>query len=401
MPDIFLGRQPIYDRQLQVFAYELLFRSGDENQAGVLNGDQATSQVILNTFMEMGIEPIVGSKRAFINMTRDFFLLNYTQIFPPDRVVMEILEHIQIDTEFIEAVRHCSSLGYTIALDDFVYREQLHDLLQLADIIKIDLLAIDRTELQKHVAILRQYGAKLLAEKVETQDDFKLCKALGFDYFQGYFLCKPEIIKGQRVPANRALVLQLLAKLQEPEVDFAELEEIVRRDVALSYKLLRVINAAYYALPKKVDSLRQALSLLGSSFIASWLRIIILAGIDDKPHDLVLTAIIRAKMCELLGQALGHQSTEAFFTVGLFSALEALLDSPIEAIMESLPLSDEITAALVSHQGLLGETLHCVLAYERGHWEQVHCQRLDQGRITDAYLAAIDWAHKADYQLVT
>jgi EAL and modified HD-GYP domain-containing signal transduction protein len=400
MPDIFVGRQPIYDRQLQVFAYELLFRSGDDNQAGFLDGDQATSQVILNTFMDIGIDPIVGSKLAFINMTRDFFLLDYTQIFPPDRVVMEILEHIEVDTEFIEAVRLLSSRGYTIALDDFVYRESLHDLLELADIIKVDVLALDRTELQEHVPFLRQYGAKLLAEKVETQDDFRFCKSLGFDYLQGYFLCKPEIIKGQRAPANRPLVLQLLAKLQNPEVDFKELEEIVRRDVGLSYKLLRVINSAYYSLPKKVDSLREALLLLGTAFITSWLRIIILAEIDDKPHDLVLTAMIRAKMCELLGKALSQQSTETFFTVGLFSALEALLDSPIEVIMESLPLSDDITSALVSHEGLPGETLHCVLAYERSNWDEVHCQSLDHGRITDAYLEAIAWASQTDNQLV-
>ena len=241
----------------------------------------------------------------------------------------------------------------------------------------------------------------LLAEKVETQDDFKFCKSLGFDYFQGYFLSKPEVIKGRRAPANRLLILQLLGKLQNPEVDFNELEEIVSRDVALSYKLLRVINAAFYALPKKVDSLREALHLLGTSFIASWLRVIILAGIDDKPHELVLTAMVRAKMCQLLAKARGIQATETFFTVGLFSALDALLDSPIEEIVDSLPLSDDTTAALVAHEGELGEALRCVLAYERGHWDEVHCRHLDQACITDSYLQAIAWANQTDDQLVT
>jgi EAL and modified HD-GYP domain-containing signal transduction protein len=342
----------------------------------------------------------VGQKRAFINMTRDFFLRDYSQIFPPDRVVMEVLEHITIDAEFIEAVRHLSALGYTIALDDFVYRVNLRELIEIADIIKVDVLALSREQLQAHVPLLRQYGAALLAEKVETQDDFKFCKSLGFDYFQGYFLSRPEVIKGRRAPANRLLVLQLLAKLQNPEVNVNELEEIVGRDVALSYKLLRVINSAGYALPRKVDSLREALLLLGTSFIASWLRIIILAGIDDKPHELVLTAMVRAKMCELLGKAQGCQGTETFFTVGLFSALDTLLDSPIESIVDSLPLSDETTAALVGQQGELGEVLRCVLAYEQGRWDEVHCHPLDQGFITDMYLQALAWANQTDDQLV-
>lgn len=400
MPDVFVGRQPIYDRQLQVYGYELLFRSGEGNEAGFLDGDQATSQVILNTFMEIGLDAIVGSRRAFINMTRGFFMRDYSQILPPDRVVMEVLEHITIDQEFIAAVRHLSELGYTIALDDFVYRVNLRELVELADIIKVDVLALSREALQAHVSILRQYGAALLAEKVETQDDFKFCKSLGFDYFQGYFLSKPEVIKGHRAPANRHLVLQLLAKLQNPDVNVDELEEIVGRDVALSYKLLRVINSAYFALPKKVDSLHEALTLLGSSFIASWLRIIILAGIDDKPHELVLTAMVRAKMCELLGKVLGAQATESFFTVGLFSALDTLLDSRIEEIVDSLPLSDETTAALVAHEGKLGDVLRCVLAYERGLWEDVYCGELDLASITEMYLQAIAWANQTDDQLV-
>ncbi len=401
MPDVFIGRQPIYDRQLQVFAYELLFRSGEENRAGFLDGDQATSQVVLNAFMEIGLDAIVGSKRAFINMTRDFILRDYSRMCPSDRVVMEVLEDITADTEFIEAVRSLSAQGYTIALDDFVYRESLHDLIEIADIIKVDILALDHAALHEHVSILRRYGVKLLAEKVESQDEFRFCKELGFDYFQGYFLCKPEVIKGQRAPANRMLVLQLLAKLQSPEVDFDELEDIVGRDVALSYKLLRVINSAYYSFPRKVDSLRAALSMLGTKFIASWLSLIILADIDDKPHELMVTAMIRAKMCEILGKGLGYQSIETFFTVGLFSALELLLDSPIEDILRTLPLSDETAAALVGHEGVLGDALRCVLAYERGHWDDVHCLSLDRSVITDAYLQAIAWAAQADDQLGT
>jgi c-di-GMP phosphodiesterase len=399
MHDVFVGRQPIYDRQLDVYAYELLFRSGESNQAGVMDGDQATSQVILNTFMEIGLETIVGQKLAFINLTRGFILQDYSSVFPAGRVVMEVLENIPVDDELIEAVRRSSSQGYLIALDDFIYHERLQPLVEIADIIKVDVLALDQVALQEHVAALRPYKVKLLAEKVETQDHFKYCRDLGFDYFQGYFFCKPEIIKGQRVPANRVVTLQLLAKLQDPETDFAELEEIISRDVSLGYKLLRVVNSAFYSLPRKVDSLRQALLMLGTRNIATWVSVILLSGIDDKPHELMVTAMVRAKMCELLAQTLGQRSKDTFFTVGLFSALDALLDNPMEDILKSLPLSDDIVTALLSYRGMLGDTLQCVLAYERGDWDNVHCAELDSTTITDAYLQAIAWTGEASNSL--
>jgi len=312
---------------------------------------------------------------------------------------MEVLEDVPVDAELIEAVRRLSALGYTIALDDFIYHDRLQPLVEIADIIKVDVLALDRAAVQEHVAILSQHKVKLLAEKVETQDEFKYCRDLGFDYFQGYFFCRPEVIKGQRMPANRLVTLQLLAKLQDPEVDFRELEEIVSRDVSLSYKLLRIINSAFYSLPRKVDSLGRALFMLGTRSITTWVSLIILAGIDDKPHELMVTAMMRAKMCELIAQALGQASKDTFFTVGLFSALEALLDSPMEEILHSLPLSDTITAALLSYEGLLGAALCCVLAYERGDWHEVHCPGLDRAAITDAYLQAIAWATETSSRL--
>jgi c-di-GMP phosphodiesterase len=391
MDDVFVGRQPIYDRQLDVYAYELLFRSSESNHARVTDGDRATSQVILNTFLELGLETIVGPKLAFINLTRGFILQDYSPVFPAGRVVLEVLEDIPVDAELVEAVSRLSSQGYLIALDDFIYHERLQPLVEVADIIKVDVLALDDVALREHAATLRQYKVKLLAEKVETQDRYKYCRNLGFDYFQGYFFCKPEVIRGQRVPGSRLVTLQLLAKLQEPDTTFGDLEQIISRDVSLSYKLLRVVNSAFYALPQKVDSLRQALLRLGTRQITTWVSLILLSGFDEKPHELMVTAMVRAKMCELLARALGRSSTEMFFTVGLFSALDALTDSPMEEVLKSVPLSDEITAALLSNAGMLGEALRCVLAYERGDWDAVHCFGLDGTTITDAYLQAITW----------
>lgn len=400
MPDVFVGRQPIYDRGLTVVAYELLFRSGESNRAGVVDGDQATSQVLHNTFVEIGLDTIVGRKQAFINFTRDFILQDYTAVFPADRVVIEVLEDIAVDAALLTAIRALSMQGYTIALDDFVLRDHLRPLLEVADIVKVDILTLDRPTLQENVTQLRQYNVRLLAEKVETRDDFDFCRDLGFDYFQGYFLCRPDIVKGQRTPANRLVTLRLLAKLQDPETEFDELEEIISRDVSLSYKLLRLINAAIYGLPKKVESIRQALLLLGTKFITSWVSLIMLTGVNDKPQELMVTALVRGKMCELLAQAMQQANKEAFFTIGLFSVLDAMLDTPMPEVLKPLPLAEETSRALLYYEGIGGQMLRCVLAYERGNWDEVVCPGLDRRCIKEAYLQAITWAAKVSRELM-
>lgn len=391
MSDIFVGRQPIYDRQLNVVAYELLFRSrGDVNQAEITDGNQATSQVVHDAFMEIGLDLLVGSKRAFINLTRDFILQDYTALFSTDRVVLEVLEDIVIDAELIEAVRGLSAQGYTIALDDFVYYEHLRPLVEVADIVKVDILALTRPELQRCVAQLSRYNVQLLAEKVETRDAFAVCQELGFDYFQGFFLCQPDIVTGERSPANRTVLLNLLAKLQNPQTAVHELDSILRQDVALSYKLLRLINADP-GTPRAVESIHQALSGLDAKFIAAWGSLLMLADIDDKPHELMVTAMVRGKMCELLAEAMGVPGRERFFTVGLFSVLDAMLDSSMADILPSLPLARDVAQALLQHTGVLGQTLQCVLAYERRDWDHLDTLGLKRRTIRDAYLNALTW----------
>lgn len=400
MLNAFLARQPIYDRKLEVFGYELLFRSGESGHADFTDADQATSQVILNAFMEIGLEDIVGDKLAFINLTHAFIVGHYALPFPPSRGCLEILENVTVDAAVIEAVRHLSGQGYTIALDDFVYHEALRPLVQLADIIKIDVLALDRAELKRHVALLRKLGTKLLAEKVETQEDFAYCNELGFDYFQGYFFCKPKIISGSRMPANRLTALRLLAGLQNPDIRVNELEALVSQDVAMSYKLLRCINSAFYSLPRKVESIRQAIIILGSQWLKTWVSLMVLANIDDKPRELMVTAMVRAKMCELLAAGAQQKGTERFFIAGLFSVLDALMDRPLEELLKMLPLSEEVSAALLDHQGAIGNTLRCVLAYDRGQWDEVNCPAMNTTEVTQAYLDAIAWATQVGQALL-
>ena len=390
--EVFVGRQPIYTRQLDVFAYELLFRRGEMPHAGVTDGNQATAQVLVNTFLELGLDTLVGAKRAFVNLTRDFLLQDYSLVFPPDRVVLEVLEDVAVDDDVLAALRNLSAQGYTIALDDFFYQEHLRPLVELADIIKIDVLASGRTTVAEQVELLRQYDVPLLAEKVETQEDFTYYKTLGFEYFQGYFFCHPDVVKGQRSPTNRLVILELLAKLQRPGTTFRELEALISRDVSLSYKVLRAANAAIYTQARKVESIHQALRLVGLTAMTNIVSLFLLANIDDKPHELLVTAMVRAKMCEQLARLMQQGNSATFFIVGLLSVLDAFMDRPMPDILPALPLADEIVAALLAHEGMLGATLHCVLAYEQGDWEAVYNLGCPRDLLVKTYLEALMWA---------
>ena len=217
MTDIYIARQPIYDRQLDVFAYELLFRNNRQNRAGIVDGDKATTDVIVNTFMEIGLNNIVEDRLAFINLTRSFFLDERMVTMPKDRVVLELLEDIDANEELIQGVRRLAAQGYKIALDDFIYHESLKPLVETASLVKIDVMALSEADIAAHVEELRAYPLKLLAEKVETQAMFDFCMKLGFDYFQGYFFAQPKIITGRALPNNRLAILRLLGKPAGPD----------------------------------------------------------------------------------------------------------------------------------------------------------------------------------------
>jgi len=390
----YLGRQPIFDGQLNLNAYELLYRSGEMNSAHPSDGDVATSNVLLNAFMEMGFDKVVGEHRAFVNLTRKFIVED--GILPPSskQLVLEILEDQRVDKELLDGVMRLRNQGYIIALDDFVFEEQYRSLIELADIIKIDLRALTQKEVLEHVALLRQYPVKLLAEKVETPEEFEWCRECGFDLFQGYFLCKPKVLKGRRMPANRLNTMRMLAKLQETGVEIKELEGIVSEDVTMSYKLLRYINSAAFSLGKKIESIRHAIVYLGLREVKHWASMIAISSLDDKPEELMTTSLVRAKMCELLCDFSGQGNRGTAFMVGLFSCLDAMMDQPLEILLEELPLSDEIKNALLHQTGAYADMLHNTLSYERGDWGDLECQSIDENDISEIYLQAIDWTNQ-------
>jgi EAL and modified HD-GYP domain-containing signal transduction protein len=388
MQNLFLGRQPILDRDLKVFAYELLYRAGTDNVAGVLDGDRATSQVILNTFTEIGLKAIAGDHPVFINMTRGF-LIGPPLPFPRGKVVLEVLEDIAVDEELILALRRLAGDGYEIALDDFIFHESLRPLVELAHYIKLDVRAQDRATTKTHLREFARYPVKLLAEKIETLEEFEFYKGLGFDYFQGYFLQKPRIIQGSRTPASRRSSLDLLVRLRDPEVEIQDIEPLIARDVALSYRLLRLVNSALFTLPKRVDSIQQTILYLGLDTVRRWASLLVMAGFDDKPQAVLGMALTRARMCEQLARQHGEPQPERFYTVGLFSLLDVLLDQDLDRVLESLPLADDVRAALTAHAGPMGQALQCAIAYECGDWARVRCARLDEAGIRAAWLAAV------------
>lgn len=392
MSDIYIARQPIYDRDLNVYAYELLFRDNKVNQAGFIDGDQATSDVIVNTFMEIGLNNIVGDRLAFINLTRSFVIDEKPISLPKERVVLELLEDIDADEAVILAMRRLVEQGYTLALDDFIYHESLRPLVENASIIKIDVMSLNEEQIRDHVTELRQYPLKLLAEKVENQAMYKYCVELGFEFFQGYFFAQPLIIQGQRLPNNRLSILRLLGRLQDSEISPKELEELVSQDVALSFRLLRYVNSASLSLPRKIESVHEAVVLIGIKNIKSWSLLLAMSSVDNKPVELVVMAMIRGRMAELLAKKLDLPNPESFFTVGLFSSLDALMDNTMEEIMTQLPLADHISEALLKQEGIHGEILTSVLAYERGNWEAVGCKLLPMPEIRHCYLEALKWA---------
>ena len=399
LQDVFVGRQPIYGRRLELFAYELLYRGGDVDYADFTEGDRATSQVLLNTFTEFGLDRVVGDNLAFVNLTRGFIIGEYPLPVPRTQVVLEVLEDVPCDTEVIAGLEELRRRGFRIALDDFVLDAEREPLLGLTDIVKVDILGMSSAEIEASFEELEPYGLKLLAEKIETRQQYDLCVELGFHYFQGYFLAKPNVVQGTSVPASRLNLLRLLGELQDPACDIDRIQEIVAQDVTLSYRLLRHINAAVYALPRRIDSVRETVMYLGLAKVRSLACLFVLSGLEDKPHELLVTAMLRARMCEGLAAAAHLSDSPTFFTVGLFSALDALLDVPMQRILGKLPLTPGVQAALVEHEGPLGEALTCALSYEQGDWGQVACMGLHRAAIKRAFLDAVSWVESIDREL--
>lgn len=369
--EVFVARQPIFDRKQKVYAYELLFRSGfEQNFFDNSDGDASSKQVLTNSFLSIGMDTMTNGKKAFVNFTRKLLLDQVASIFPKDLMVVEILEDIEPDDEMVSACKKLKDLGYLLVLDDFVFAPGYENLINLVDIIKVDFIQTQGTE---RGTVIHDVGAsriEYLAEKVETQEDFEQAVDLGYSYFQGYYFSKPQIIAGHDVPAHKLNYLQILNEINQPEVDFDELEKVFKQDLSLSYKLLNYMNSVHFGFKNKIRSIKHALSLLGIDESKKWLSLFALQIIGkDKSEELLSMSLIRANSCEMIAPLIGCKNRASeLFLMGLFSMIDALLDQPLEGILAKLPLADDIKKALLGEKNQMGDVFELVVNYEKGDW---------------------------------
>lgn len=391
MENVFVARQPIFHNDLSLYGYELLFRAGIANEALVSNGDSATSEVILNTFTVFGLHDLVGDCPAFINLTRRFLVETRPLPLPLGQTVIEVLEDIVVDAELLAAVKRLKAEGYTIALDDYRHSDASEPLLHLADIVKLEMDSLMAPGADELVAKLRRFDVRILAEKIEDYRQLEHCRALGCDYFQGYFLSRPDVSAGTTISTERLAILELLARIHDPDTEIRDIEGVIRRDLSLSYKLLRYINSAYYRRAYEINSLRQAVMMLGMRELRRWASIVSLCNFADKPEAVVHDLLVRAKMCELVATGICPEHADSCFITGLFSGLDVLLDRPMEEVLERLPLASDIKRALLDRAGPAGNVLDCVLAYESADPSGLHLPNMTAEQVRQHYLSALQW----------
>ena len=388
-----VGRQPIYDTSLDVMGHELLFRAEESSrEAGPGVGDAATTIVILNTFTAFGLDQLVGDRLAFVNVTRPFIVGTIPMPFSPSAVVLEVVENVAIDPEVFDSVLQLAADGFAFALDDFLWDQADRvPLLPYASYVKVDISQVATDNLGPTVARLRAYDALLVAERVETAEDLQMCRDLGFDRFQGYYLLRPETLSAVTLRPEHLACIRLLQRLADPTTTIEGIELLVQRDAALTYRVLHAANAAAIGLRRRLTSVRDALVMLGTQRLRAWVILLVAADAGGGSPEQLIAAVVRARTCELLAPALRLRA-EVAFTAGLLSRLDVVLGVSLPDVLGGLSLSDELADALLASSGPLGDLLTAVRSYETGSTTAAIPSAPD---LTDAYLAAVAWATRA------
>ena len=394
MTTAYLARQPILNLDQSVAGYELVYPRHEPDEAHV---DDALSaaRVAVNALSEIGLENLVGSSRAWISVSPEFLSLDLVGNLPPDRVVLQLSAEPFGDQSALEVIDELRAAGYQLALDQFRYQPGLEALLERVHFVKVNMAALGARELAHQSFELKPFEITLVAEKVETPEDFRLAKAAGANLFQGFFFCRPHLVGARAILPSRIALMQLAAALQDPEIQLDDLEELISADVGLSYRLLKYINSAYFGLRGRISSISQATALLGIANLRPWATLTTLADLGDKPRELFVTALIRAHFCEQAGEAKDGSPAERF-TLGLFSVLDALTDISMHTALQSLPLTPSMRDALIHHTGP-GRLLDCVMAIEQSDFERAE-EIVDDASLH--YLEALAWSNDKGKQLI-
>jgi EAL and modified HD-GYP domain-containing signal transduction protein len=401
--EVFVARQPVFDRQRQIYGYELLYRSDpSSNQFDGTEATSATQQVISSTLLSVGLEKILCGKKAFVNFNERLLRDGIHQSLPREATVIEILESVVPTADLIELCRNVHKEGYTIALDDFVSSPEFEPLTQVAQLIKVDMRATGKAEQERLLRTYRPRGIALLAEKVETYEEFNWARTAGYDYFQGYFFARPSVIRGQQMPTSKLNCLRLLSEMQKTELDLNRLEDLIRVDVALTYKLMRYVNSALFGRHEEIRSIKHALVVVGTDKIRHWVALATLSILaTDKPGELAILSVVRARFCELLIKLARIELRDEAFLMGMFSLLDAFLDCPLDEALRSVNLGPDISQVLLGTAAagnLLWMVHQLIRRYEIGDWNEV--ERLAQVcgfpalTVRDAYVEATVWANE-------
>ena len=393
----FLARQPIFTTNRIVYGYELLFRSGPDNFYSASTPDFAAASST-DSLLLFGIERFTDGRRAFINCTREFLIRDYPSLLPRDRIVVEVLETVHVDEEVVAACRRLKEGGYLIALDDYVDTPNLRALVPFADFLKIDLSATAPAEQERLVAAFRPAGIALLAERVETYEDFQRTLGWGYTYFQGYFFSRPQMLRRHDIPAYKLQYLRVLQAANQPQMNLRAVADRIKEESSLSYRLLRYLNSPAFPLLAEVRSIPHALSLLGEAGIRRWVSLVAVACMGEgKPVELVMLPLIRARFLELLAAPAGMASSaNDLFLLGLLSVLDAILDMKMADILREITVEDEIRRALLGERNRFHGLFQIALLYERGDWEGVHAAAVGvsiaESSIPDLFLQSVEWA---------
>jgi c-di-GMP-related signal transduction protein len=393
----YLARQPILNRERGLYAYELLFRSSLQNSCEGLDLEIASTSVLDTSFL-IGFEKITAGHPMFINCPRDFLLRDYASLFPPKSVVVEILETVQPDQEIIDACQRLKQAGFTIALDDFVDSPAWAPLVALADIIKVDFRQTARNEQAALVSRFAPKGIRMLAEKVETQEEYAEGMRLGYSLFQGYFFCRPEMMQHGTLPSFKLAYLELLQAATAPEFDIQDLASKIKHEATLTFRLLRYLNSAAFGLRSEISSVSHALSLLGERELRKWIAVVSVGVLaDGKPDELMTVPLVRGRFCELMAPFAGMPAHSSdLFLMGLLSVMDAILDQPLDSILADLPVRGEVKEALLARRGLYWQLLEIAIAHERADWEKVTVlvseARMKEEQVSALYVSAVDWS---------
>jgi EAL and modified HD-GYP domain-containing signal transduction protein len=396
-PAKFVARQPILTREEQVFGYELLFRDGVENYFRATD-PEAASRSTLDTSMLIGLDTLCGGRRAFLNCTREVLLKDYISLLPPQQTVVEVLETVEADDLVIAACQRLKENGYLIALDDFLIDDPRQALTDYADIIKVDCM---RSTPDEQKAMIKRYGpwkCRMLAEKIETREQFVAAKNAGFVYFQGYFFRRPEVMVTHEIPANRLNYVRMLQAVSKAELDPREIENVIKVEASICYRLLRYLNSAVFTFSTEIHSIRHALSLLGEREIRRWVRLVATLGAaQDKSTELVTLALVRARFCELLSPKIKHGDSDLFL-LGLLSLIDTILEMPMATVLENIAIDQETKSVLLGGASRLRPLYQLMLAQESGEWQQgaelARQLQLKEEDVSDIYWQAVQWSRQ-------